>query len=64
MTIKRRAPRVFGFGRARPSRVDEVLKGLVGMTSYTFPSGSSYLHKVALEPAPEVSKVLEMTFGG
>ena len=55
-TRKRRAPRVFGFGRARPGRVDEVLKRLVGMTSYTFPSGSFYLHKVALGPSPDCRK--------
>ena len=60
----RTAPRVFGFGRAKTSRDDEALKGLVGSTPYTFPSDSSYLHIVALGTAPDVSKVAEITFDG
>ena len=62
--MTRTAPRVFGFGRARPVRDDELPKGLVGMTSYAFPSDSSYLHIVALGTAPDVSKVSEITFDG
>jgi Glycosyl hydrolase family 92 len=58
----RTSPRVFGFGRAKPSRGDE-LKGIAGVT-YTFPSDSSYLHIVALGTAPDVSKVAEITFDG